>query len=63
MAEEKQYDGVPELLRPREAARLFGVDETTLRRWARNGAVKVITLPGGTLRYDLEEIKRLMRGE
>ena len=41
MAEEKQ----DELLTVREVARRLRVDDTTVRRWIKSGALEAITLP------------------
>lgn len=41
----------PELLRIRDVAKIFRVDETSVLRWIKNGSLEAITLPtrpGGT---------------
>ena len=34
-----------ELMTVQEVAKLFLVDDTTVRRWIKNGALKAVTLP------------------
>ncbi len=43
-----------------EAARLLGVDETTLRAWADAGKVKVFRTPGGHRRFNAADLRALM---
>jgi excisionase family DNA binding protein len=43
-----------------EAARLLGVDETTLRAWADAGKVKVFRTPGGHRRFSAADLRALM---
>ena len=44
-----------------EAARLLGVDETTLRGWADAGKVRVYRTPGGHRRFNIADLKNLLR--
>src|SRR3989337_1367932 len=45
-----------------EACRLLGVDESTLRRWADNGHVRVFRTPGGHRRFAESDIHELLAG-
>ena len=49
------------LLKLRDAAARLGVCPTTLRRWHHAGRLRAVRLPGGHLRVDPAEIKRLTR--
>jgi excisionase family DNA binding protein len=48
------------MLMPSETARMFGVAEQTLARWARAGKVPSIKTPGGHRRYREAEIRALL---
>lgn len=48
------------MLTPGETARLFGVAEQTLARWARTGKVPSIRTPGGHRRYREAVIRALL---
>lgn len=60
---------VDDLLGSREAARLLGIDRSTLTRWVRDGRIAPIhTLPGATgahlfRRSDLEELASEIDGQ
>jgi len=41
----KTYEQQEELLTVREVAQQLRVDDTTVRRWVKNGAIEAITLP------------------
>lgn len=59
----KVHPGDPEaLLRPKEAARLFGpgVDTPRLRRWAIRGRLTRVTTPQGYTRYREHEVRELV---
>ena len=43
-----------------EAARVLGVDETTLRTWADSGKVRVFRTPGGHRRFSAADLRALM---
>lgn len=46
----------------REAARLLGVHENTIRNWQKRGLIGgVLTLPSGVKRYSRNEIQRMRR--
>ncbi|NND72909.1 MAG: helix-turn-helix domain-containing protein [Rhodothermales bacterium] len=49
------------LLSLSKAARKLGVHPTTLRRWADQGDILVMTTPGGHRRFPLSEIERIKR--
>ena len=55
----------PELLTSSEAAALLRIDPATLRRWAVDGKVPSITLPGGNglKRFRREDIDAILRGD
>ncbi|HXX36951.1 MAG TPA: helix-turn-helix domain-containing protein [bacterium] len=44
-----------------EAARMLGVDETTLRAWADAGKVRVYRTPGGHRRFNASDVDTLLR--
>jgi hypothetical protein len=48
------------LLRRREVAAMFAVDERTVRRWEATG--KLTPLPEGPRRYLRSEVEALLRG-
>jgi excisionase family DNA binding protein len=50
------------LLKPSEAARLFGVRPTTLARWVRAGRLSAMSTPGGHRRYRAWEIQAAIDG-
>jgi excisionase family DNA binding protein len=39
-----------ELLTVKEVAKMFRVDDTTVRRWARNACIQAVRLPSGNKR-------------
>jgi excisionase family DNA binding protein len=43
-----------------EAARLLGVDETTLRSWADTGKIPVFRTPGGHRRFNATDVRTLL---
>lgn len=50
---------VEALLTLREAADELRVSVPTLRRWRQRGLVRMVRLPGGTLRVSRTEVERL----
>jgi excisionase family DNA binding protein len=46
-----------ELLQVREAARMLGVHENTLRRWEEKGLLHAVRLPSGVRRFDAAEVE------
>ena len=50
-----------DLLTPREVAEVFGVRTTTIARWAREGKLMPLRTPGGHRRYQLQDIRQLIR--
>ncbi len=46
------------LLTIRQASRLLGVSEVTLRQWTAEGRIKAFITPGGHRRYDETDIRR-----
>lgn len=55
MAEE-----IPKLIGTEEAARILRVSDNTVRRWAKEGKLRVTqVLPSGRRRFELSEVKRL----
>lgn len=54
----------PGLLTTREAADAIGINYKTLQRYVREGRViPTIRLPGGQMRWDLEDLKDQLRGK
>ncbi len=49
-----------QLLTASDVAKLLGVSYQTPLRWARRGAIPSIRLPGGQIRYRLEDIAVLL---
>lgn len=50
----------PRLLTTSEVAEECNVDPETVRRWAREGRIAAITLPGGLKRFRREDVDRLL---
>lgn len=48
-----------QLMQVREAARVLGVHETTLRRWEKRGLLRAVRLPSGVRRFRPEDIEEL----
>jgi excisionase family DNA binding protein len=46
-----------ELLQVRQAARMLGVHENTLRRWEEKGLLHAVRLPSGVRRFDPAEVE------
>jgi excisionase family DNA binding protein len=51
-----------DLLQVRQAARMLGVHENTLRRWEQKGLLHAVRLPSGVRRFDAAEVAA-MRAE
>lgn len=51
------------LLTPSEVAARFGVDHTTVTRWARQRQIVHLRTPGGRLRFWESDIDRLLPAE
>lgn len=51
---------LPELLTPAEVARLLRVETKTVARWANQGKLTSIRLPGGHRRYHADDGNRLL---
>lgn len=49
----------PALLTATEIADLFRVSESTVYRWARDGAIRSVTV-GSTVRFPRDEVERLL---
>jgi excisionase family DNA binding protein len=49
-----------DLLRPREAAQLFGVRPATLARWSREGRLAALCTPGAHRRYSRTQINGIL---
>jgi len=52
-----------ELLTTTEAAKLLGVDRSTVARYVRQGKLPAIRLPSGHTRIRRADVDRLVRGE
>jgi excisionase family DNA binding protein len=48
------------LLKPQEAARLLGVTERCLRRWAQEGRIRAVRTAGGHYRYPLDSVLQII---
>jgi excisionase family DNA binding protein len=51
-----------ELMTPAEVARALRIGATTLSRWARDGAIASVTLPGGHRRYRRSVVAAILAG-
>ncbi|GAB2821063.1 hypothetical protein GCM10027176_26800 [Actinoallomurus bryophytorum] len=49
-----------DLLRPREAAQLFGVRPATLAQWSRQGKLAALCTPGAHRRYSRTQINGIL---
>src|SRR5690606_13407436 len=47
----------------RRACDILGVDESTLRRWADTGRLRVYRTPGGHRRFSLSDLESMVEGE
>lgn len=55
-----------ELMQVRQAAKVLGVHENTLRRWEERGLLRAVRLPSGVRRFradDVDELRRRMFSE
>jgi excisionase family DNA binding protein len=50
---------MPELMQVRQAARVLGVHENTLRRWEERGLLQAVKLPSGVRRFRTEDVSAL----
>lgn len=48
-----------ELMQIRQAARVLGVHENTVRRWEERGLLHAVRLPSGVRRLRADEVERL----
>jgi excisionase family DNA binding protein len=55
------WDPDDPFLRPRQAARLLGVEPRTVSNWARAGLLHAQRTAGGHHRFRLSEVQRLAR--
>lgn len=53
------WDPDDPFLRPRQAARLLGVEPRTVSNWARDGVLEAHRTAGGHHRFRLSEVQRL----
>lgn len=56
-----RWDPDDPFLRPRQAARLLGVEPRTVSNWARLGLLEAHRTAGGHHRFRLSEVQRLAR--
>lgn len=54
---------IPALLTASEVAQALRVDAATVRRWANDGLIESIRLPGGTFRFPARVVEHLTSGE
>lgn len=45
-----------------QVAEMLGVSPETVRRWAKQNKIPSIRLPGGTFKFDMTEIAKLLDG-
>ena len=57
--EELLWDPHDPFLRPRQAARLLGVEPRTVSNWARLGLLEAYRTAGGHHRFKLSDVQRL----
>lgn len=59
-----QADVIPPdlLMTPEEVSGLFRIDPATLARWARNGDIPSVKLPGGHRRYRRADVEAILAG-
>lgn len=50
------------LLRPKEACQLLGISYSTLRRWIREGKIRIVKTEGGKFRIPYSEVKKYLEG-
>ena len=50
------------MLSTTEAAEILGVSAETIRRWAADGKIQAVRLPGGQLRIQRTEIDAILTG-
>jgi excisionase family DNA binding protein len=48
-----------ELMQVRQAARVLGVHENTVRRWEERGLLRAVKLPSGVRRFRIEDIAEI----
>lgn len=51
-----------ELIQVRQAARMLGVHENTIRRWEERGLLRAVRLPSGVRRFRAEDIEAVRKG-
>jgi excisionase family DNA binding protein len=49
-------DRMAQLMQVRQAARVLGVHENTLRRWEERGLLRAVRLPSGVRRFRAEDV-------
>jgi predicted site-specific integrase-resolvase len=60
--QERGQRGSDELLTTAQAAKLYGINRTTLGRYARDGLLRpTVVLPSGHLRWSLDDLRRQMQ--
>ena len=50
-----------QVVRPKQAALLLGIHPKTLQQYAREGKISFITTPGGTRRYPVVELRKIVQ--
>jgi len=58
---DKTQKGRGKLLTVPEAADLLGVHPSTITRWVREGILESRRLPGGRLRFKLDDLEKLLK--
>jgi excisionase family DNA binding protein len=57
------FDEAPRLLTPGEVAELLRVEPKTVNRWAIEGRIPAVILPGGHRRFREDQVRQLLEGE
>ena len=51
------------LITIKEAAKILGVSESTLRNWDKNGNLKALRTPGNVRRYDKDKLQEFIKNK
>lgn len=57
------FSDTPRLLTPGEVAELLRVEPKTVNRWAIEGRIPAVILPGGHRRFREDQVRELLMGE
>ena len=51
----------PELYTAAQVAEMYSTSADSVRRWAREGRIPVVTLPSGRVRFRREDVEKLLK--